>query len=1449
MPTQLHRSFTAQWGILGLALLLLGGALGRHLYVSHADVIALERDRLLTQARVVEENLAMQLAGAAQLLDYIISRLSKLPKEQQYSSATNELLTVLETATQGVRTFTIVDATGFIQASNRPELLGVDVRHRDYFLVAQRMHAPNAIYLSLPFKTLLGTWTMNLTTCISDERGHFAGAVTASLDPVFFKTLMNSVNYAPDMWTSIAHGQGIVFMMAPEREGQSGKNLAHPGSFFTRHMQGGQKESMLSGKVYATGEERLMAQVTISLPNQRLDNPLVAAVGRGRNEVTAAWRKNALFQSATYALITGLSVLGLNIMHRRQRRHYQEVEHAEAKRRESSERLKLAAEAAGIGIWEYSPDTGKLQWNESMFPLFGLDPNDFHSRYEDWRSAVLPEDLSYVEPELQEALEGRKTFDSRFRIRKSDGEIRVIRGVGRLYRDKLGQVTRMIGINEDVTERVRAEEALRQREQDLQSILNNIPSLIGYWDRDLRNRFGNEAHRRWYGIETEKMQGKHMLELLGEELFKRNLPYFQAALRGESNTFESVTPARANSEVKNTLVNYIPDIQDGEVKGCYVLISDITPVKQAQEALRKREELFRNLFEKSSEAQLLLDDGRFSDCNAAAVRMLRARSKRVVVDKTPDAISPALQPDGRSSVEKIQEVLAATYASGAHRFEWTHLRADGDQFLAEILLTSIPLAGRRMVHVAWRDITASKQIEENQARLAAIVEFSEEPIIGLGLDGVVASWNPAAKRLFGYTAAEIVGQPLTRLYPPDRTREEPELLTRVAKGETFSHFETVRRNKLGDQIDVSISLAPIRDHTQQVVGASMVVYDISEQKRTNAELQRAKEAAEAAARAKSSFLANMSHEIRTPMNAVMGLTQLALGAEISPKQRDYLSKIKTSSAALLNIINDILDYSKIEAGKLSMERVLFNLEETLRNVSNLFASMVEEKALELRFEVAPNVPLHLLGDSLRLGQALNNLVGNAIKFTNQGGVRVRVEAIRQDRFQAELLFAIEDTGIGMSKAQIERLFQPFSQADDSITRRYGGAGLGLTITQRLVELMRGEIHVSSEEGRGSVFSFTSSFGLPQDQFNGLREPLLLGVRALVVDEQSATLLLLRGMLESWSARVTALSSAAEVLPELEAAAQAGDPYHLALLEWELGEEDGLELARRIRQTVDQGRLQPLGLAIMSRRDQDVLAHYAGEGLLDGVLGKPVEQPKLLALALRLRSTFSAPTSALELGTLSAFELARPIHGARILLVEDNFLNQEVAREHLERAGLKVVIAHNGAQGVAMVQRERFDAVLMDLQMPEMDGFEATRRIRALPEGKDLPVIAMTAAALQSDKQACAEAGMNAHVAKPIAYRELIAVLLRWIPQPLAAADSERTGAPSAPEPPPPDESVLDALTQALSENDFTALELFAGLRPGLEAWRGPGPISSLASTIQAFRFSEALDLLGKMRRG
>ncbi|MFH1907775.1 MAG: response regulator, partial [Chloroflexota bacterium] len=679
-----------------------------------------------------------------------------------------------------------------------------------------------------------------------------------------------------------------------------------------------------------------------------------------------------------------------------------------------------------------------------------------------------------------------------------------------------------------------------------------------------------------------------------------------------------------------------------------------------------------------------------------------------------------------------------------------------------------------------RNITARRQAEAELLRqkqyFEALVFNSPTAIVVLDNNERIVSCNPAFETLFGYATDEIKGASIDELITTPETAAEAVRYTEQAMSGSVHGFGQ-RRRKDGTLVEVEIFGVPIIVGGENV-GALGMYHDISD-------LTRARREAEEASRAKSEFLANMSHEIRTPMNGVIGMLELALDTSLTPEQRDYLSTSLQSAEALLTLLNDILDFSKIEARHLDLEVIEFNLRNTVEDVAYTLAKRAQDKGLEMAALIHPDIYSNLRGDPGRVRQILVNLVGNAIKFTERGEVVIRAEPISVTETHATVRFSVQDTGIGIPPEWQAAVFERFTQADGSTTRKFGGSGLGLTISKQLVEAMGGAIGVESEPGKGSTFWFRVQFEKQaEDQVEQPPSPVdLLDTHILCIDDNATNRMILIKMLSGFGCRVDAVESGAEGLDMLRAAHRARDPYRLILLDMQMPAMDGEQTARAIKSDPTGRDVKIIILTSMGERGDVKRLDALG---CSAYLHKPVKQLLLYeALVAVLGSQPRKPGTGRLVTRHTLSEQKR--QGLRILLAEDNLINQKLAVVLLQKAGFSVDTVENGLQAIEKVQKEPYNAVLMDVQMPEMDGFEATRRIRRWEGGeKHIPIIAMTAHVLKGDRERCLEAGMDDYVSKPLEPQAFLAALDRWaLPHAEGAprpADKMETQAQSDPVP-------------------------------------------------------------------
>ncbi len=841
----------------------------------------------------------------------------------------------------------------------------------------------------------------------------------------------------------------------------------------------------------------------------------------------------------------------------------------------------------------------------------------------------------------------------------------------------------------------------------------------------------------------------------------------------------------AHDREVTVITRLIPQFDDAGI--CVRLIStmtDITERRNAASAVQEAAEQYRLLFEGNPNPMWVYDRETlaFLAVNDAAVAHY-GYSRGEFLNMT---LADIRVPDDFTRL--LQQLPTRTDNRAVS--EWQHRKKDGTIIEVETVSNSLQFQGRSARLVLANDVTERNRTEEalraSEASYRALFESANDAILIFDVETkAVLAVNRKACETYGYPREEFLGMSTFAL-AADRAEGDTRM-RRVLTDPAFRSFEAVHRRKDETEVNVFVSTSIIEYDGRTTV--LNIIRDITEEKRAEAELRAAKEAADAANRAKSQFLANMSHEIRTPMNGVIGMTGLLLDTPLTPEQQEYAETIRTSGDALLTIINDILDFSKIESGSLDLEEQPFDLRDCVEDALDLLATRATEKNLDLAYLIDDGVPGTLVGDVTRLRQVLVNLIGNAIKFTATGEVVVSVSSQAADR-RHEVRFAVRDTGIGIPAERMDRLFKSFSQVDSSTTRMYGGTGLGLAISKRLAELMDGRMWVESTPGEGSTFFFTITAAVPTQARVWQRsvQPSLAGRRILIVDDNETNRRILTLQAQNWGMRARAAADGAEALEWV----RRGDPFDVVILDMQMPDMDGIALAAAIRADRDAATLPLVMLTSMGRREQGDQTQFAA------FLAKPIKQSQLHDVLMSIFDAMPRKATPIVAARHLDPDLAARMP-LRILLAEDNMVNQKLAVQLLTKMGYRPDVAGNGLEAIQALDRQPYDVVLMDVQMPEMDGLEATRRIcQRWPRAARPFIIAMTADAMQGDREKCLNAGMDDYVTKPVQVVALVEALKRA--RPLAATNGAGASLPDA-----ADGDSLDALLDAATLADIRAI--------------------------------------------
>lgn len=911
----------------------------------------------------------------------------------------------------------------------------------------------------------------------------------------------------------------------------------------------------------------------------------------------------------------------------------------------------------------------------------------------------------------------------------------------------------------DLTGRKATEAALRNTEAQYRSLVESLPLNVFVKDLEGRFLFANQRFCRMSHRPLGELIGLTDFDIYSDPLARKYRADDSHVVETES-TLEQIEEYQEPDAEGPLYVHVLKaPLRDarGRVVGIQGMFWDVTDRVRAERAVAAAEARHRGTLDAALDCIITADaDGEIVEFNPAAQRTFGYSREEVIGQ---DLVTLLFPPESRTKHRRMldEHRHGDEAARLSRRIETTMARKGGVTFLAEIALQPIPLGTSMLFTLFLRDITerrrAEEALRESNARFRRLVESD---IIGLTIihfDGRILEANDVFLKMTGYTRREVGAG---RVHWSDITPAEFREQDRVA-------LETIRATgrcaprekeyfrKDGSRLPVLIG-ETLLDRNGQT--SLCFVLDISQQRKAAAELQAAKEAADAANRAKSAFLANMSHEIRTPMNAIIGMAELVLDTDLSPRQRENVQIIADSADSLLALINNILDFSKVEAGKLEAERVPFHLRDSIAGVLKSIAVTAHKRGLELVSDIRTNVPERLVGDQTHLRQVLVNLLGNAIKFTPSGEVVVEVSLESQDETGVTLGFAVRDTGIGIPAEKQRKIFEPFEQLDNSMARRYGGTGLGLAISTRLARLLGGELTVESHSGEGTTFRFLARFELPDDVTSSVvmaAPAVMQNLKVLIVDDNATNLHSLRDVVEAWGMTPVVADSAASAT-----SAVSHDGVDIALIDAHMPGPSGADLADRLLKAAD--RIGPI--ILMYNADDRTLLSGSSSQVPFVPLVKPINQSELFDTILALVDGRPAGE---KIGGPEPVA-TQAVKSASVLLVEDSYYNQKLAIGILEKYGHRVTVANNGREALDHTARQDFDIILMDVQMPEMDGLEATQQIREreAATGRHIPIVAMTAQAMKGDRERCLAAGMDAYLSKPIRSQQVLEMIDRQL---------------------------------------------------------------------------------------
>lgn len=1050
----------------------------------------------------------------------------------------------------------------------------------------------------------------------------------------------------------------------------------------------------------------------------------------------------------------------------------------------------LATEVAKIGIWNWDLITDKITWENIMYDIYNIQDKPTITK-EDWKSYIHPDDLEKLKKSIQYTMENRTDDFVEYRIIRPDGKIRYIHAAHGSFTDNDGNLVRLVGLNLDITEKMDAENELREaliRAEEAYSIKTLTLEKLAESEELFRTTFEsanvgvtlvgidnkfksvNKAFCNMLGYTADELVQLSFYELTYEEdkkltseihaSFDDLITYEKRYVRKDKEivwVYVSSAPVfNENGEIKY-YVGYVEDITarkiaEEELKNHKEKLEELVAVRTA--ALKESERKFRAVVDRATDCILIFNtEGRIVEINWGACDKL-GYSYNEAVRLNVSSI------DAKNDINSIKEQIELARDKKALFIESIFIRKDRSIFPVEININSFFMNNETYIVGIARDITERKKNEKQIQKLSQAVIQSPAMVVIADKMGNIEFVNPSFSRITGYSFDEAVSSN-TRLLKSGYHKKEfyENLWNTILSGREWTgEFCNKKRN--GEWYWEQASISPIKNDYDEITHFISVKVDITERKALIKTLEEAKKLAEDATKIKAEFMANMSHEIRTPMNAIIGLTQSVLRTDVTDKQKDYLEKILRSSQSLLGIINDILDFSKIEAGKLDLEIIEFSFDDVLDHVRDIIVSRIQKKKLDLLYKIDSNVPSYLIGDPLRLGQILINLSSNAVKFTETGEVVISAKMIEERDETVKIQFSVKDTGIGIKPEDQEKLFAAFTQSDASITRKFGGTGLGLSITKKLTKLLGGDIWVESIYGKGSTFTFTAVFksSLKNEKKMMVMPIDLRGINVIVCDDNVSSNEIIKERLELFSFNVSTVTSGTDLIKTL----RTDSSFNLIIVDIDLPEQNGLDICKYIYKE----KLCPEAKIILSASvyGNEEVVNKAEELGVNAFLEKPMTPSSLFDTIMQAFG-YADELSSRHKKSYSVNYYSKKlemIKGAKILLAEDDEINQQVAIELLESIGLNVVVANNGIEVLEHLNSSEFDIILMDLHMPEMDGYTTTKKIRKIKELDSLPVLAMTADAVTGVKDRCIEAGMQGFLTKPININELFGALTKWI---------------------------------------------------------------------------------------